>query len=109
VKALDAKRRWALTGTPLENSTNDLVSIFGFIRPGLISEADSPARIRESIKPYMLRRRQEEVLNDLPKMNQQDIEVELGEQQREAYDRAEREGVVELNSTVTVLPKSFPA
>ena len=105
VKALDAKRRWALTGTPLENSTNDLVSIFGFIRPGLISEADSQARMRELIRPYMLRRRQEEVLNDLPKMIAQDIEIELGDQQREAYDRAEREGVIALNEkgdTITI-------
>jgi superfamily II DNA or RNA helicase len=97
VKTLDAKRRWALTGTPLENSTNDLVSIFGFIRPRLISETDSQARIRESIKPYMLRRRQEEVLPDLPEMIAQDIEIELGDQQREAYDRALREGEFELD------------
>jgi superfamily II DNA or RNA helicase/HJR/Mrr/RecB family endonuclease len=97
VKALDAKRRWALTGTPLENSIKDLISVFGFVRSGLIRESHTMTEIRESIKPYMLRRRQEEVVRDLPKMIGQDIEIELGDQQREAYDRAEQEGIVELN------------
>jgi SNF2 family DNA or RNA helicase len=35
VKALKAERRWALTGTPLENSVDDLVSVLGFVKPGL--------------------------------------------------------------------------
>jgi superfamily II DNA or RNA helicase len=97
VKSLNATRRWALTGTPLENSLGDLVSIMGFVRPGLINDADSEARIRESIKPYMLRRRQEEVQIDLPAMVSQDIEIDLGAEQRAAYDLAEQEGIVELN------------
>jgi hypothetical protein len=36
VKALKADRRWALTGTPLENSTDDVASVFGFVSPGLV-------------------------------------------------------------------------
>ena len=53
VKALKAKQRWALTGTPLENNANDVVSIFGFLIPGLLREDDSPLHIREAIKPYI--------------------------------------------------------
>jgi len=97
VKALQASRRWALTGTPLENSVKDLVSVFGFVRPGLIRETDSAAAIRTAIKPYVLRRRQDEVLKDLPELREQDVEIELGASQREAYDQAEREGVIKLN------------
>jgi SNF2 family DNA or RNA helicase len=97
VKALSADRRWALTGTPLENTIGDLVSILEFVRPGLIKQIDNGERIRTAVKPYLLRRRQEEVLQELPEKTEQDIEVELGDVQREAYDRAEREGVVQLN------------
>jgi superfamily II DNA or RNA helicase len=105
VKALKANRRWALTGTPLENSKADLVSICDFVRPGLVKESDSEIRIRSSVKPYVLRRRKEEVLKDLPSKREQDIEIELGDLQREAYDRAERKGIIELNEkgdTITV-------
>jgi superfamily II DNA or RNA helicase len=97
VKALTADRRWALTGTPLENSTNDLVSIFGFLHASLVKETDGLERIRKAVKPYMLRRRQEEVLTELPEKIDQDIPIELGGQQREAYDRAERKGIIDLN------------
>jgi SNF2 family DNA or RNA helicase len=41
VKALKAPRRWALTGTPLENKIDDLVSILGYIEPNLIDFDDS--------------------------------------------------------------------
>jgi superfamily II DNA or RNA helicase len=105
VKALKSDRRWALTGTPLENSLDDLVSIFGWIRPGLVRGDEGTKRIREAARPFILRRRQEEVLKDLPEKIEQDIEVELGQRQRQAYDLAEREGVVHLNEkgdTITV-------
>jgi superfamily II DNA or RNA helicase len=97
VKALSADRRWALTGTPLENSIKDLVSVFGFVRSSLVKETDSAERVRTAIKPYMLRRRQEEVLKDLPEKVEQDIEIELGDEQREAYRQAEQKGIIELN------------
>src|SRR5205814_893882 len=97
--------RWAVTGTPLENSIKDLVSVFGFVKPGLLRETDSTEAIRKSIKPFVLRRRQEEVLKDLPELREQDVEIELGELQRVAYDCAERAGIVQLNEkgeTITV-------
>lgn len=97
VKALAANRRWALTGTPVENSAADFVSIFEFLQPSLLRETDSIDMLRNKAKPYMLRRRQAEVLPDLPEKIEQDIEIELTERQREAYDRAESEGVIELN------------
>jgi len=104
VKALRAERRWALTGTPLENRVGDVVSIFGFIRPDLL-RSDDAEHVRAGIRPYMLRRRREEVLTDLPELDARDVVVELTDRQREAYERAETEGVVELNKngdTITV-------
>jgi len=105
VKLLKSDRRWALTGTPLENSINDLVSIFEFVAPGLIEGDVNETCIRDYVKPFMLRRRQEDVLPDLPPIIEQDIEIELQDCQREAYELAEREGVVSLNEkgdTITI-------
>ena len=96
VKALQGKRRWALTGTPLETKTGDVVSIFEFLRPGLL-EGDEPDYVRERIGPFFLRRRVEDVLQDLPTKDDHDVEIELSQRQRQAYDRAEEDGVVALN------------
>ncbi len=98
VKALRAKRRWALTGTPLENHTDDVISIFGFLMPGLLKEEDPPLRVRDAIKPYMLRRTTEDVSLDLPQKMEQDVDIELGPKQRASYDATERDGVIELNA-----------
>jgi superfamily II DNA or RNA helicase len=103
-RALRADRRWALTGTPLENRVEDVVSLFEFVAPGLLTPP-TPERVRVGIRPYMLRRRAEEVLADLPEMDDHDSIVELGDRQREAYEEAEQSGVVALNAqgdTVTV-------
>lgn len=104
VKALKTHRRWALTGTPLENKIEDLISIFDFVRPKLFSNHKDDSRytfsrdyVKSKIGPYMLRRRAEEVLDDLPDKSEQDIEIELEAAQRETYNRMESEGVLELN------------
>ena len=125
VKALKAHKRWALTGTPLENKVEDVISIFDFVRPGLFrdeqgewsrgymaayadlrfAESQEVKNIPSMIRPYMLRRRADEVMPELPDKSEQDIEVELDDAQRKTYDRMEQEGVVDLNAkgdTITV-------
>jgi superfamily II DNA or RNA helicase len=97
VKSLNAHRRWALTGTPLENRVDDLISIFDFVRPSLL-KTDDPRRIKKQIEPYILRRRTDEVLKDLPEKVEQDVEVELTDEQRSRYAQAETQGVLELNN-----------
>lgn len=96
VKALVGHRRWALTGTPLETKIEDVTSIFEFVRPGLV-ESNDATYVQKRIRPFLLRRRLEEVSLELPEKDDQDIAVELGERQRDAYDRAENDGVVGLN------------
>lgn len=111
VKNLRANKRWALTGTPLENKVEDLISIFDFVRPGLFrndkgdpsaenigSFFDDETDITSMIRPYLLRRRTEEVLDELPDKSEQDIEIELEAAHRKTYDQMEEEGVVELNA-----------
>ena len=82
-KALQAKARIALTGTPVENHLGDLWSIFDFINPGLLGNAKQFSRyakgladrtdnpygpLRELVRPYILRRMKTDksVIADLP-------------------------------------------
>ncbi|MGA2443456.1 MAG: SNF2-related protein [Tepidisphaeraceae bacterium] len=112
VKCLEGKRNWALTGTPLENRIDDLISIMEFVHPGAVSglNPDLPGgseRVRKAVKPYILRRRldDQEVSMQLPEKIEQDLEVDLTEEQRDEYDHVERERVMQLNAegdTVTV-------
>jgi len=85
---LNAKHRWALTGTPVENKIDDLVALFEFLRPGFLTPYDLyPSRIKEKIAPFFLRRRKQDVLPDLPPKIKQDLWLELGDLQRAEYDR----------------------
>jgi SNF2 family DNA or RNA helicase len=97
VRALRRDRSWALTGTPVENRTDDLVNIFAFVDPDRIPP-DTPARrLPHLTAEYILRRTKEDVATDLPPKTVRDAFVELTPAQREAYDLAEKEGVIHLN------------
>jgi len=106
VRSLTAKRRWGLSGTPLENRLEDVVSIFGFIQPGLFQASEVPflgtQALRERIRSYVLRRRKEDALPDLPETVEDTIWLDLTEAQRQAYDRAETQGIVSLRHTTDV-------
>lgn len=106
VRSLSARRRWGLTGTPLENKLEDMVAVFGFIKPGLFQASaipyPSPRAVRERARPYVLRRRKEEALPQLPDKVVDTKWLELTESQRMAYHRAEREGTARLRQTPNV-------
>jgi len=96
-RGLSRSRSWALTGTPVENSPQDLVGIFEFLAPGLISDAMRPRRMGSAVSDHVLRRTKEEVLEDLPPKLFRDAKLELSPQQWETYRLAEEEGVLRLN------------
>jgi len=83
--------RWGLSGTPMENSPEDIVSIFRFLKPGLIAEGDPPDAIREKLTSHFLRRRKKDVLPDLPPKKRQEMWLELDPAQRRAYEALEAE------------------
>lgn len=93
--SLKAKNRIALTGTPLENSPFDLWSIFDFLMPGylgsekdftgLIQKEDSNKRLSILLKPFMLRRRKQDVLKDLPSKTENNILISMSESERMMY------------------------
>ncbi len=82
VKKIDAEKRFALSGTPIENSLSELWSIFDFIMPGhlfthpqFLSRFEKPiahgddsasAALKSKIRPFILRRMKFEVLSELP-------------------------------------------
>ena len=95
---------WALTGTPIENSRSDIESIFAFLRPGLVQRTDRKAIVLSHIAPHFLRRRKAEVLSDLPPIIFQDMDLELTENQRSAYDAAWDAGSTALRRAPHPIP-----
>ena len=97
-RQLPRLRSWALTGTPIENHCDDLVSLFEFLDPGRLPPSIGPKELQSMTAPYVLRRVREDVLSDLPPRVNRDTYVELTPAQRHSYELAEREGIVRLGS-----------
>ncbi|HUY32802.1 MAG TPA: DEAD/DEAH box helicase [Pirellulales bacterium] len=96
VRSISRSRNWALTGTPVENSPDDLVGIFEFLSPGHLSTTMKPRRMGQLASDYVLRRTKDRVLTELPPKMFRDADVTLTSEQRETYRLAEDEGVLRL-------------
>ena len=99
---LNAPFKLALSGTPIENSLEDLWSIFQFVNPGLLGTrryfkdkyikpimegAEGPSiRLKSKIKPFFLRRLKKEVAKDLPDRIDKVIYADFNEEERSLYD-----------------------
>ncbi len=96
-RSLRARHRVVLTGTPVENRTRDLWSLFAFAQPGLLGTpasfarqypANDPAalgRLRRRTRHFLLRRTKAQVAPDLPPRTEDDLTVELEGTQAELY------------------------
>lgn len=86
-RRVDASRRWALSGTPLENSVGDLASLAEVL--GLISvtgkEASLPD-VLEALQGRFLRRRKLDVLPELPPILDQELPLDITTDQRREYE-----------------------
>jgi SNF2 family DNA or RNA helicase len=96
VCALVRDRSWALTGTPIENSLDDLVGIFEFVSPGMLRPGMTPRAVGDAVRDSVIRRTKDLVLDDLPPKMIHDEPIDLSPEQWETYQRAEDDGVIRL-------------
>nr|MCH9703989.1 DEAD/DEAH box helicase [Chlamydiota bacterium] len=99
VKMIQAKQKLILTGTPIENSLDELWSLFDFLMPGLLSSYDRFVErfirgvnqkdrlevLRRKVSPFILRRMKEDVLDDLPPVTEVLYHCHLTPTQEELY------------------------
>jgi superfamily II DNA or RNA helicase len=103
IRRLDARARLALTGTPVENSLQDLWALFDWLIPGLLGDrkafrerfrtpieklgdAAAQAALNARIRPFLLRRTKAEVAADLPERTEIVETVPLPDRQRGLYE-----------------------
>ena len=96
VRNLPRSRSWALTGTPIENSVEDLVNIFEFLAKGYLNTDMNLKGIGKATRDYILRRTKDKVLTEMPPKMYRDEQLELTSPQYASYKSAEDEGVVHL-------------
>lgn len=100
VKRLNSKHRIILTGTPIENTIDELWSHFMFLIPEMKVVYDSLRSMgvmaskevylgltSKLLKPFILRRNKEQVLSDLPEKTEKTIYIELSDSERAIYQR----------------------
>lgn len=102
LKSINANTRFALTGTPIENSLSELWSIFDYVMPGylfsytkfkknyetpIVKNNDEKAlkRLKMLIEPFILRRLKKEVLTELPDKTISILNNEMVEEQNKIY------------------------
>jgi superfamily II DNA or RNA helicase len=101
VKRLIATHKYALTGTPIENSLSELWSIFDFIMPGYLhshtkfvetyekpilkDDSEALGDLHQHISPFILRRMKKDVLTELPDKFESKMLTELTEEQKKIY------------------------
>lgn len=119
VKMLKSSHKLILSGTPIENSLDELWSLFDFLMPGLLSTYErfvekfvrypqngsaSPSMsqselLKKKVSPFILRRMKEEVLDELPPVSEIIYRCALSETQKElytSYAASAREELVKL-------------
>ncbi len=105
------KRFWGLTGTPIENNVEDLLTLISHLTGRKVDPKNknrSPLMLLETLKPYILRRLKSQVLSELPEVTEIDYPVELVSEQAELYReiwKKRHEISIEEGSYFSVLSK----
>ena len=91
IDQLPRRRFWALSGTPLERDLEDLATLLSLIEPRRFAPSDSrlhASSLRSAARSYVLRRRKDEVLKELPPVVDTTERIDLSQEQAEAYAAA---------------------
>lgn len=94
-RVLDScERAVLLTGTPLENRTEEFRNLVDYLRPDLVVDAGdlTPRRFRQQVAPAYLRRNQEDVLTELPELVEVEEWVPMSGDDAAAYRQAVEDG-----------------
>ena len=117
LKTINAQTKYALTGTPIENSLAELWSIFDYIMPGYLftykkfkqlyeipimkdNDQDAMEKLKMMIEPFVLRRVKKDVLKELPEKSITILNNEMQGEQLEIYlsylAQAKKEALIEI-------------
>jgi superfamily II DNA or RNA helicase len=113
---LQADFKIITTGTPIENHLGELWNLFNFLNPGLLGSLDRfnetyavpierhqdrerRNQLRKLIQPFILRRRKNDVLDELPEKTEITLSVELSQEERAFYEALRRQAVANIENT----------
>ena len=108
VKTLKSQYKLILSGTPVENTVNDLWTQMSFINPGLLGsqtlfytefvipiekkkDEEKASKLQALIKPFVLRRTKTQVATELPPKTENLFYCQMSEQQKEYYEEIKSE------------------
>jgi SNF2 family DNA or RNA helicase len=108
VKTLKSKYKLILSGTPVENTVNDLWTQMSFINPGLLGsqslfytefvipiekkkDEEKASKLQALIKPFVLRRTKTQVATELPPKTENLFYCQMSEEQKEYYEEIKSE------------------
>ena len=113
VQSLRGDFKLATTGTPIENHLGELWSLFRFLNPGLLgskaafnekynrpiaqnNDEERRLALKNIVKPFILRRRKDQVLTELPPKTEIVLSVDLSEEEKALYEAMRRHALKEI-------------
>ncbi|KAA6184336.1 DEAD/DEAH box helicase [Thiohalocapsa marina] len=114
IMQLQGNFRMITTGTPIENHLGELWNLFRFINPGLLGSLDrfnrrfavpieqdkdqgARQRLRQLLKPFILRRLKSEVLAELPPRTEITLQLELSQGEMALYEAMRQQAIEQLD------------